>query len=32
MKIILRDLKKPEVKDMFHSIIVDTIDIAAAAC
>ena len=32
MKIILRDLKKPEVKDLFHSIIVDTIDIAAAAC
>ena len=32
MKIILRDLKRPEVKDMFHSIIVDTIDIAAAAC
>ena len=32
MKIILRDLKKPEVKEMFHSIIIDTIDIAAAAC
>ena len=32
MKMVLRDLKKPNVKDMFHSIIVDTIDIAAAAC
>ena len=32
MKIILRDLKKPEVKEMFHSIIIDTIDIAASAC
>ena len=32
MKIVLRELKKPEVKQMFHSIIIDTIDIAAAAC
>lgn len=32
MKMVLRELKKPDVKDMFHSIIVDTIDIAAAAC
>ena len=32
MKMVLRDLKKPDVKQMFHSIIVDTIDIAAAAC
>ena len=32
MKITLRELKKPEVKEMFHSIIIDTIDIAAAAC
>lgn len=32
MKMVLRDLKKPDVKEMFHSIIVDTIDIAAAAC
>ena len=32
MKMALRELKKPEVKDMFHSVIVDTIDIAAAAC
>lgn len=32
MKMALRDLKKAEVKNMFHSIIVDTIDIAAAAC
>lgn len=28
----LRELKKPEVKEMFHSVIIDTIDIAAAAC
>lgn len=32
MKIILRDLKRPEVKDLYHSIIIDTIDVAAAAC
>ena len=32
MKQILRQLKRPEVKDRFQSIIVDTIDIAAAAC
>ena len=32
MKMTLRELKKPEVKEMFHSIIIDTIDIAAAAC
>ena len=32
MKMVLRDLKKPDVKEMFHSIVIDTIDIAAAAC
>lgn len=32
MKMILRELKKPEVKERFHSVIIDTIDIAAAAC
>ena len=32
MKQILRQLKRPEVKEQFQSIIVDTIDIAAAAC
>lgn len=32
MKMVLRDLKKSDVKEMFHSIIIDTIDIAAAAC
>lgn len=32
MKMTLRDLRKPEVKALFHSIIIDTIDIAAAAC
>lgn len=32
MKMVLRELKKPDVKEMFHSIIIDTIDIAAAAC
>ena len=32
MKKILRELKKDEIRDKFKSIIVDTIDIAAAAC
>lgn len=32
MKKVLRDLKKPEIQEKFKSIIVDTIDIAAAAC
>ena len=32
MKMALRELKKPEVKEMFHSIIIDTIDVAASAC
>ena len=32
MKQILRQLKRPEVKQRYQSIIVDTIDIAAAAC
>ena len=32
MKAVLRELKKPEVKEKFKSIIVDTVDIAAAMC
>lgn len=32
MTIILRQLKQKDVKEKFQSIIVDTIDIAAAAC
>lgn len=32
MKMTLRELKKQDVKDMFHSVIIDTIDIAAALC
>ena len=32
MKMVLRELKKPEVRQTFNSIIVDTIDIAAAMC
>lgn len=32
MKMVLRDLKKPAVKERFHSVIIDTIDIAAALC
>lgn len=32
MKTVLRELKKPEVKDTFKSIIVDTADIAADMC
>lgn len=29
---VTRELKKADVKERFHSIIIDTIDIAAAAC
>lgn len=32
MKQILRELKKPEVKEVYKSIIVDTADVAADAC
>lgn len=32
MKMVLRELKKKDVKETFHSIVVDTIDIAATAC
>lgn len=32
MKMILRQLKKPEVQEVFKCIVIDTIDIAAAAC
>ena len=32
MKMILRDLKKPEAQEMYKCIVVDTVDIAAAAC
>lgn len=32
MRMVLRELKKSEVKEKFHSVIIDTIDIAAAAC
>lgn len=32
MRQVLRELKKPEVKEMFQSVVVDTIDIAADAC
>lgn len=32
MKQILRELKKPEVKETFHSIVVDTVDIASSLC
>lgn len=32
MKQVLRELKKPEVKAQFSSIIVDTVDIAASLC
>ena len=32
MKMILRDLKKTEAQDLYKCIVVDTIDIAAAAC
>lgn len=32
MKQVVRELKKPEVKEVFKSIVVDTADIAADAC
>ena len=32
MKEVLRELKKPEVKAMFKTIIVDTVDIASVLC
>lgn len=32
MKAVLRELKKPEVRDTFQSIIVDTVDIASSLC
>ena len=32
MKQVVRELKKPEVKEAFHCIVVDTVDIAAALC
>jgi hypothetical protein len=32
MKMILRELKKPEVQEAYKCIVIDTIDIAAAAC
>ena len=32
VKQILRELKKPEVKELFSTIIVDTVDIASALC
>ena len=32
VKQVLRDLKRPEVKDMFSTIVVDTVDIASQLC
>lgn len=32
MKMILRDLKKPEVQERYKCIVIDTVDVAAAAC
>ena len=32
MKQVVRELKKPEVKEVYKSIIVDTVDVAADAC
>ena len=32
MKETLRELKKPEVKEQFHSVIVDTVDVAGSMC
>ena len=32
MKEVLRELKKPEVKEVFKTIVIDTIDVAGALC
>ena len=32
LKQVLRDLKKPEVKQLFSTIIIDTVDIASQLC
>ena len=32
VKQVLRDLKKPEVKEMFSTVVVDTVDIASQLC
>ena len=32
MKQVYRELKKPEVQEVYHSIVVDTVDIAADLC
>lgn len=32
MKAVVRELKKPEVKEVFKSVIVDTVDIAGTLC
>ena len=32
MKMVLRELKKPEVQETFKCVVIDTIDIASAAC
>ena len=32
MKQVLRQLDDPEVKDMYHTIVVDTVDIASQLC
>lgn len=32
MKTVYRELRKPEVKEKFKSVVVDTVDVAAALC
>ena len=32
LKQVVRELKKPEVKETFHTICIDTVDIAATLC
>ena len=32
MRAVLRDLKKPAVKERFKTVIIDTIDIAGSLC
>ena len=32
MKQVVRELKKPEVKEMYSTICIDTVDVAASLC
>lgn len=32
VKMVLRELKKPEVRERFKTLIIDTVDVCAALC